>query len=107
MPRKKGHEAHSGRLDLQLFVAGSGVRSLRTIDSVKRACEKHAPGQYHLSIVDIYLQPEAAAAAQVVALPTLVRTYPAPKKMYVGEIKLPADLDRRFSWLAAAGESSS
>jgi circadian clock protein KaiB len=95
--RKKG-------LDLQLFVAGSSIRSLRTIDSVKQACEKHAPGRYDLTIVDIYVQPEAAIEAHIVAAPTLIRRFPKPLRMFVGEISRASDLDMDFSRLAAAGQ---
>jgi circadian clock protein KaiB len=86
-------------LDLRLFVAGSGSRSLRSIENVKRACEKHAPGGYSLSIVDIYVQPEEAAKCQVVAVPTLIREFPAPVRMYIGEISSPSELNGPFSWL--------
>jgi len=100
MPSRKAPSPRKNRVDFRLFVAGSGARSLRSIDSVKRACEKHAPGCYSLSIVDIYRQPEEASKWQVVAVPTLIRQFPEPVRMYVGEIGVPAELDRRFSWLA-------
>lgn len=99
MEQQKVLRRRKKRFDLRLFVAGSSARSLRTIDSVKRACEKHAPGEYHLSIVDIYMHPEAAVEDQVVAVPTLIRKFPEPLRMFVGEIRRPADLDRHFSAL--------
>lgn len=98
MAAHKTLERQNKKFDLRLFVAGSGARSLRTIESVKRAFEKHVPGQYHLSVVDIYVHPEAAVTYQVVAVPTLIRTRPEPVKMYVGEIRTPTDLDRRFGF---------
>jgi len=91
------------RVNLRLFVAGSGARSLRTIDSVKKACEKQAPGQYRLSIVDIYVNPELAAQAQIVAVPTLIRELPRPLRMFVGVILDPTDLDARFSRYVQVG----
>jgi len=100
MSRERARSNRSRDLDFKLYVAGSGARSLRTIDSVKRACEKHVPGRYHLSIVDIYLQPEAATEAQIIAVPTLVRQRPAPVRMYVGEIPAPSALDAQLAGLA-------
>jgi len=93
MPQPKSTNPRPRKLDLHLFVAGSSERSLRTIDSVKRACEKHAPGHYALSIVDVYLHPEAAVKNQVVAVPTLIRRCPEPVRMFIGEIQTPAALD--------------
>src|SRR5580704_1926341 len=88
-------------IDLRLFVGGSGPRSLRSIDNVKRACEKHAPGLYSLSVVDIYLHPEEATKCQIVAVPTLIRRFPEPARMYVGEIASPAELGG-CSWLSGS-----
>jgi len=101
MPLRRAPRRRKKCVDLLLFVAGSSVRSLRTIESVKRACEKHAPGKYHLSVVDIYLHPQEAALSQIVAVPTLVCKLPEPLRMYVGEIRKPADLDRHFASLPA------
>lgn len=102
MPSQKTPRRQKKKLDLRLFVAGSGARSLRSIDRVKRACEKHAPGRYNLSIVDIYLNPEEATRSQIIAVPTLVRCFPQPVRMYVGELGSPTDLGSRFSWLSGA-----
>ena len=102
MPMQKALKRRNRKFDLRLFVAGSGARSLRTIDSVKKACEKHAPGQYRLSIVDIYVQPEAATEEQIVAVPTLIRKFPEPVRMFVGEIHKATDLDRHFRVLSLA-----
>lgn len=100
MPLLRRSKHHPNQLDLRLFVAGSGIRSLRTIDSVKRACEKHMPGRYLLSIVDVYLHPEDAVKNQVVAVPTLIRKHPEPVRMFVGEIQTPAVLDSHFAALS-------
>ena len=102
MKRQKAPKRRKHDLDLTLFVAGLGARSLRTIDSVKRACEKYAPGAYRLSVVDIYLRPEAAVRGQIVAVPTLIRQFPQPLQMFVGEIAGAAELDRHFAHLPNA-----
>lgn len=103
MQPKRVRKRSKKSIELRLFVAGSGTRSLRWIETVTRACEKHAPGNYHLSVVDIYLQPEEAVKAQIVAAPTLIHQYPAPVRMFVGESHGPAALDRQFAWLSAVG----
>ena len=99
--RKTPKQGKTKKIDLRLFVAGSGTRSLRSIDQVKRACEKHAAGRYNLSIVDIYMQPEEATKSQIVAVPTLIRQFPQPVRMFVGEIGASADTSQ-FAWLSEA-----
>ncbi len=82
--------------ELSLYVAGTSSRSLRTIRNVKRVCERQFPGRYKLRIVDIYQQPEEAAAGQIVAVPTLVRNQPEPKRIFIGDMAREADVSGRL-----------
>jgi len=77
---------------LRLYIAGSTSRSFRTIQSVKRAFEEHAPGEYDLRVVDIHRQPELAVTNQIVAVPTLVCSHPKPARCFVGHASTPADV---------------
>ena len=103
MPRNRAPERPEPIVDLRLFIAGFGERSLRTIDNVKRACEKYLPGRYRLAIIDIYLRPEAAIHDQIVAVPTLIQQAPTPVRMFVGEIHAHSELDRQLSCISAMG----
>lgn len=77
---------HSARdYELSLYVSGSTARSLRSIASVRNLCEKLLAGRYKLEVIDIYQQPELAREAQIVAVPTLVKTNPSPKRVMVGD----------------------
>ncbi|HET9240348.1 MAG TPA: circadian clock KaiB family protein [Oligoflexus sp.] len=69
-----------------LYVAGLSVRSQRAIEEIKATCESFLKGRYELEIVDIYQQPALAKAAQIVAVPTLVRTLPSPMRRYIGDM---------------------
>jgi circadian clock protein KaiB len=71
---------------LHLYVAGSNPRSLRAIDRVSRLCRQHLGGRYQLEVVDIYQQPALAQERQVIAVPTLVRSLPSPRRHVVGEM---------------------
>ena len=89
-PGKRKRTPRKGKVfHLDLYIAGTTARCLRTIESVKRAFEQHVPGQYHLTVVDIYLQPEAAVKAQVIAVPTLIQTRPRPGRTFVGGLPNP------------------
>jgi circadian clock protein KaiB len=80
-----------GRCSLRLYVAGTTPRSTQAIASVRALCEKYLTAEYDLEVVDIYQQPEAAAAAEIIAAPTLVRVLPAPERRAVGDF---SDRDR-------------
>jgi circadian clock protein KaiB len=71
---------------LRLVVAGSSVRSRRTIENLRRVCEEHLPGHVDLEIIDIYQQPELATAYQVIAAPTLIKLLPLPVRRIIGDL---------------------
>jgi circadian clock protein KaiB len=71
---------------LHLYVAGTNPRSLRAVDRVTRLCEEHLAGRYKLRVIDIYQQPAMAEEGQIIAVPTLVRSMPAPLRHLVGDM---------------------
>lgn len=73
------------KVDLKLFIAGMGPRSTRAIADLGRLCKQFGE-RCNVEIVDIYEHPAAAAAAQVVAVPALVRNRPLPARRLVGSI---------------------
>ena len=76
----------AGPLRLRLYVAGTSLRSTRTIDSVRRLCEQRLGGLGDLEVVDIYQQSQLAGADGVVAAPTLVRLSPLPARRLAGDL---------------------
>ncbi|HEY6451142.1 MAG TPA: circadian clock KaiB family protein [Steroidobacteraceae bacterium] len=74
-----------GPTKLCLYVAGMGPRSTQAIADVQRLCADY--GEHcDVEIIDIYQQPAAAAQAQVVAVPTLARERPLPRRRIIGTI---------------------
>lgn len=76
---------------LRLYITGSTPRSTRAVENLRRICERHLAERYEIEIVDIYADPEAARAGQVIAAPTLVRVEPEPLRRIIGDL---ADEDR-------------
>lgn len=74
------------RLGFRLYVAGNTPRSLAAIHNLKRICEKQIAGRYDLEVVDVYQQPERAAADKIIALPTLLRYSPGGAKRLIGDL---------------------
>jgi circadian clock protein KaiB len=71
---------------LKLFISGNGSRSARAIVNVRRICEEHLPGRYHLDVIDITLHPAQARAEQLIAVPTLVKSKPLPVRRFIGDM---------------------
>jgi len=74
------------RYVLRLYVAGLTARSTLAVERIQALCERHLAGRYELKIIDLYLQPEEAARAQVVVAPTLVKQSPVPRRLFIGDM---------------------
>ena len=72
--------------DLRLYVTGRSAMSLRAIENLREVCEEHMAGRYRLEIVDLLENPRLAADDQILAVPTVVRTLPAPMRKLVGDL---------------------
>jgi len=78
--RSKEHYA------LCLYIAGLTPRSTLAVERIRTICERYLAGRYELTIIDLYLQPEAARQAQVVVVPTLVKQCPTPVRLFIGDM---------------------
>ncbi|MEQ1353869.1 MAG: circadian clock KaiB family protein [Candidatus Acidiferrum sp.] len=83
--RRTSRKNASGRYILRLYVTGQTPRSLRSVENLRALCNKHLPGQFELEVIDIYQQPAMAAAGQIIAAPTLIKSMPLPLRRLVGD----------------------
>lgn len=72
--------------DLRLYVAGQTPKSMTAFANLKRICEEHLAGKYHIEVVDLLKEPQLARGDQILALPTLVRKLPEPIKKIIGDL---------------------
>jgi circadian clock protein KaiB len=75
-----------GRFRLRLYISGFRQRSRNAIADVRRICDKDLEGRADLEVIDIYQQPDRAAAQQIIASPTLVKEAPAPVRRLIGDL---------------------
>jgi circadian clock protein KaiB len=78
--------ASTGQVQLRLYVAGLTPKSTQAIADVKRLCRDHLAGRCDIEIIDICQQPERAVEAQIIAVPTLVKSAPAPQRLLIGAL---------------------
>jgi len=71
---------------LRLYVAGQTPKCVRAFENLKRICEEHLPGHYHIEMVDLLQNPQLARGDQILAVPTLVRRLPEPIKKIIGDL---------------------
>ena len=71
---------------LRLYVAGQTPKSIAAFANLKKICEEHLAGQYHIEVIDLLKKPQLASGDQILAIPTLVRKLPAPIKKIIGDL---------------------
>ncbi len=72
--------------ELRLYVAGQTPRAATAFANLKKICEEHLAGQYHIEVVDLIENPQLARGDQIVAVPTLVRKLPEPVRRIIGDL---------------------
>jgi circadian clock protein KaiB len=87
--KKKGlsraKEIEAEKYALRLYVTGQTPRSVRSVENLRKLCERHLKGRYELEVIDIYQQPSLAKEMQILAAPTLIKALPLPLRRLVGD----------------------
>jgi circadian clock protein KaiB len=87
--RPNGHapkEEAPEQWELRLYVAGQSPKSVAAFTNLKRLCEEHVPGRYHIEVIDLTLTPKLARDDQIIAIPTMVRKFPEPIRKIIGDL---------------------
>ena len=71
---------------LRLYVAGQTAKSVTAFVNLKKICEQHIPGKYHIEVIDLLKNPTLAKGDQILAIPTLVRKLPEPIRKILGDL---------------------
>lgn len=72
--------------ELRLYVAGQTAKSVAALANLRRYCEQHVPGRYHLEVIDLMQHPQLAEGDQILAIPTVVRKMPEPIRKVIGDL---------------------
>lgn len=72
--------------ELRLYVAGQTPKSMTAFANLKKICEEHLAGQYHIEVIDLVKNPQLASGDQILAIPTLVRKLPQPIRKIIGDL---------------------
>jgi circadian clock protein KaiB len=72
--------------DLRLYVAGQTPKCVAACARLRKLCEEHLAGKYHIEVVDLLLNPRLAQDEQILAIPTLVRRLPTPMRKIIGDL---------------------
>jgi circadian clock protein KaiB len=72
--------------NLRLYVAGQTPKAVRAFENLRKICDEHLAGRYHIEVIDLLENPQLGKGDQILALPTLVRRLPQPIKKIIGDL---------------------
>lgn len=71
---------------LRLYVMDQTPTSVAAFANLKRICEDHLKGRYHIAVIDLLKYPQLARGDQILATPTVVRRLPVPVRTIIGSL---------------------
>ena len=89
MKTKKSSTSHrrpAKLWQLRLYVTDSPPKSQMAFANLKKFCESHLKGRYHITVIDLVKQPHLAKGDQILAIPTVVRKLPKPVRTILGNL---------------------
>jgi circadian clock protein KaiB len=72
--------------DLKLYVMDGTLKSATAFTNITKICHDHLEGRCHIAVVDLEKRPGLAKENQIVAIPTLVKTFPLPMRRVIGDL---------------------
>jgi circadian clock protein KaiB len=74
------------RYVFRLYIAGTNLNSVRAIENVRKLCATLRPSRCDLDIIDLFQQSDLAKKDDIVAAPALIKVFPAPRRVFVGNL---------------------
>ncbi|MBO0953285.1 circadian clock KaiB family protein [Fibrella forsythiae] len=71
---------------VHLYTAGNNLRSQRALLNLTRYCERYLRGNYTIHVIDLRVNPQLAQDHQILAVPTLVKVSPLPRRKVIGDL---------------------
>jgi circadian clock protein KaiB len=77
-----------------LFIAGETPRTRRAIENLERFVSAASLWRCEIEVIDVLACPERAEEERILATPTLIRSYPPPRRRVTGDLSDPEKLLR-------------
>ena len=84
--RRKDKKLPDKIWDLNLYVIDRTLKSTTAFSNLKKICHKDLEDKCRITVIDIERSPGLAKENQIVAIPTLVKTFPLPMRRVIGDL---------------------
>jgi circadian clock protein KaiB len=72
--------------DLKLYVIDRTLKSATALTNLRRICHEQLDDKCSVRVIDIERSPRLAKENEIVAIPTLVKTFPLPMRRVIGDL---------------------
>jgi circadian clock protein KaiB len=72
--------------DLNLYVIDRTLKSTTALTNLRRICHEQLEDKCRIQVIDIERSPRLAKENEIVAIPTLVKTFPLPMRRVIGDL---------------------
>ena len=72
---------------LKMYIVNGSAQSQEKVETFRRMLEEALGRDYHLEILDIMENLEAALKDNVLATPTVIKSHPAPIRKIIGDLR--------------------
>ena len=72
--------------DLELYVIDRTMKSVVALTNLTRICHEQLEDKCSIEVIDIEKSPRLAKENEIVAIPTLVKTFPLPMRRVIGDL---------------------
>jgi circadian clock protein KaiB len=70
----------------ELYVIGDNRRSALAMENLRGICKDHLHGHCRVDVFDVKEHPELLAEKKICVTPVLVKKYPLPERMLIGDL---------------------
>ena len=89
---------------LRLYVVNGTPRCLQAFANLKRICEQHVGQRYEITVIDVLTRADLLRNENILAVPTVVRTFPEPKRRIIGDLSKTAQVVAALGLPEPAGQ---
>ncbi|KTD46270.1 circadian clock KaiB family protein [Legionella quateirensis] len=82
---KKSSRTSKKEWQFILYIAGETPHCMLTLANLKNFCNLYLPEQYKIDVIDLRLCPERAQSEEIIAIPTIIKLQPDPKRYIIGD----------------------
>lgn len=72
--------------DFEIFIAGETPKAKLAYDNLRNICSQYLANNCKITIFDICKNPKLARENQIMAIPTIIRKSPLPKRTLIGDL---------------------